>query len=238
MDSQRFDSLVKSLARATNRRAFLKGLFGLGGATLIAGPLFETQTEAARRPKPAPKPPSCPGQQYLLDTQCVCPSELHKCGPDCCAEGLECCDNACCDGHCSSEEICCPWDNWCESASECCSDDEVCCGELGCQLLDYNGCCGNENCPEGFDCCGGGCCASGFCAHHRCCALGVCGDGCLSTEGNRCCNGIEYDPETQVCCDSTVFDGECCSYNDCDAKYEGICWDCTENHQCKWEDCA
>ncbi len=233
MDNGRFDSLVKSLARGADRRAVLKGLFGIGGAALAAGPLLDDRADAARRPAPAPKPVTCPGRQVWSDGACVCPSGLEQCGPDCCAAGLECCDNACCDGHCAIEEVCCPWEHWCDATDECCMDGTICCGDLGCAIPTEYGCCPDTECPEAFDCCFGDCCAIGYCSSQGCCALGVCGDQCLTAEGNECCGGVEYDPETQICCGTQVFAGNCCSADDC----ASICDTC-DDHLCTAHECA
>ena len=71
--------------------------------------------DAARRPTPTPVPPRCPGNQIPGNGGCVCPAGLSKCGPACCnpsatgATHSECCDNACCKGHCYGEELCCPY---------------------------------------------------------------------------------------------------------------------------------
>ena len=237
MDGRQFDSLISSLARGTNRRTVLKRLFGLGGAAVVSGGLHASGADAARRPSSAPRPMSCPGQQTWDGQACVCPLELDKCGPDCCPDDYECCDNACCDGHCSAEEICCPWDRWCEATGECCPAGTACCPAFGCVVVDEGWCCVDDDCPAEFECCGGDCCAGGYCSSEGCCAIGVCGDHCLSVLGNQCCAGVEYDPESQVCCTGVVYDGNCCDSDDCDM-YEGICWVCSANHQCEWQDCA
>jgi hypothetical protein len=214
VDTERFDSLVKSLARGSSRRSVLKGLLGLG-ATSAGVTLLESETNAARRPTPTPKPLTCPGNQHWNGWECVCTSG-QKCGPTCCLVGTECCDGACCFGHCYGEELCCSYDNWCEATNECCPSGAVC-TPCGCIDPEKGTCCTNEDCPAEYECCGGECCVSGFCAGgEMCCATGVCGDQCMSSPENECCNGVEYDPETQVCCDDEVFTGNCCVDADCD----------------------
>lgn len=145
MDGKRFDELLRRFATRQTRRSVL----GLIGAALAGGTLLERDADAARRPPPAPTPiPTCPGQQNWSNGQCVCPSGLNRCGPDCCNDDeqrvlvdgtnnpnySECCDNACCFGTCYGEELCCPSTNtWCEASQECCpADRPYCCGADGC----------------------------------------------------------------------------------------------------------
>lgn len=172
VDSQRFDSLVKSLAGGTNRRVVLKGLFGLGGAVALGSALHESSVEAARRPTPTPKPPSCPGQQHWNGSECECPDGTDKCGPDCCPAEAECCDAACCYGHCYGQELCCPGDNWCDAVGECCPEGTVCCGESGCQDV----CCAPNAC-------GGAC---GGCEEGQICQNGLCLWTCSQSSSSLC----------------------------------------------------
>jgi hypothetical protein len=215
LDSHRFDSLVKSFARGANRRAVLKGLLGLGAGAAIAAPVLHHETDAARRPTPTPKPVKCPQGQQWNGVECHCISG-ETCGSDCCLIGSECCDSACCFGHCYGEELCCSYDDWCAATEECCLGGTVCDGECGC--MDEGECCSDASCPEGFDCCNGQCCASGFCAGDICCALGACGNACLTSE-------------TQVCCDETIYTGACCVDEDC-----GECGSC-DDHECSHSPC-
>ncbi len=150
MDDRRFDSWVKSLARARNRRSVLGGIAGLGSVAL-AGAAHPPDASAARRPAPAPKPVAhCPGQQLWTGASCICPDPLDVCGPDCCNDSAlagtrdhsECCDNACCVGHCYGEELCCPWPRaFCEITSECCPDSAACCADSGCCDTNAGRCC-------------------------------------------------------------------------------------------------
>ena len=151
MDDRRFDSLVKSFAGGTSRRSVFKGFLGLGGATVVGGSLADAQRGAARRPTPYPQTIQCPGQQIWTGTACVCPGTApSKCGPACCTNSItppntpaysECCDNACCFGHCYGEELCCEFPLvFCEAQNECCTPDKhQCCGA--------EGCCDHECCP-------------------------------------------------------------------------------------------
>lgn len=121
MDSRKFDALTRAVASATTRRSLIKGLLGLGSLAAIGSIVREEDpAEAARRPTPTRTPVRCPGQQVPCVTGCCCPSGQTKCGPDCCnttnfpspdPQHSECCDNACCQGTCIGEEICCPTNN-------------------------------------------------------------------------------------------------------------------------------
>jgi hypothetical protein len=108
MDDRRFDSLIRQFGSGGSRRQLLKGFFGLGGV-LVAGSLRPSELRAARRTTPAPAPttPACPGNQVWNGSACVCTSGT-ACGPSCCPDGAQCCDNACCHGTCYGEELCCP----------------------------------------------------------------------------------------------------------------------------------
>lgn len=236
MDNGRFDSLVKSLASGTSRRSVLKGLLGLGGVVSI-GARSGPGAEAARRPAPTPRPITCPGSQYWDGETCACTSG-EVCGSDCCPSGSECCDGACCVGHCYGEELCCPNDNWCDAAGACCPDGATCCDELGCIVFEEGDCgCAGE-CPDGFECCGGQCCATGYCAGVVCCALGVCGDICLGHEDQACCDGLIYFPGFQYCCDGHIIEGECCVSGGCAEGSECCGGTCCPSGACAGEVCC
>ena len=76
MDDRRFDALVKSVAAGTSRRAVLKGLLGLGGVAVAGGALLDDDAQAARRPTPTPKPPTCPGQANSLRDRVLLPAGI------------------------------------------------------------------------------------------------------------------------------------------------------------------
>jgi hypothetical protein len=229
LDDRRFDSLVRSLASGANRRTVLKGLLGLGGAA-VAGP-FVSDTQAARRPTPTPKPVTCPGQQTPVDGQCECvppkASGSQKCGPSCCnPEGLgaaytECCDQSCCAGHCYGEELCCPYPRaFCDITGECCPEGWTCCPDYGC--IAPGQCCTTADCTEDI-------CATVVCnADHQClytedCTLGGAEECCIDDEvcldnGECCtpscapgtcggdgCSGDCFCPEGQVCSGGGCF---------------------------------
>lgn len=86
MESERFDALTRRLGRASGRRAAIKGLLGLGVASMV-GLGAAGESDAARRgfsgPKlPTPEPtPACP---------------LGACSETCpCGEGQVCVDGGC-----------------------------------------------------------------------------------------------------------------------------------------------
>ena len=218
MDVRRFDSLVIALAAGKSRRSVLKGLLGLGGAAVIGSEVAGSDANAARRPAPSPTPIKCPGQQAPVNGQCICPAIApNKCGPDCCTGKVtdsfppavnhtECCDNACCEGTCYGEELCCPTNptgsggkgaplaEFCDESDSCCMAPSVCCGADGCcdtVCLSAGGgplfCCPSEQyCPgatrEGDLCCFG---------EEVCCNAGE--------EDNRC---RDVSNET-LCCDAS-----------------------------------
>lgn len=237
METNRFDSLVKSLANGASRRSVLKGLVGLGGAAAVTSAFLEPEANAARRPTPTPKPITCPAGKHWDGTQCVCTTG-GACGPECCHVGTECCDNACCFGHCYGEELCCPYENWCAAASECCAAGETCCDEQGCILIEDGDCGCDGACPDGFERCGSQCCAHGYCAGTTCCAIGVCGDACLVNEGDLCCGIQPYDPQVSYCCDGTLSAGECCTFEACEAGFECCNDDCCPAGHCASEGCC
>lgn len=253
MEDRRFDALVKSLASGASRRSLLKGALGLGGAALGGGVLQERGADAARRPTPTPKPVSCPGAQTWNGTQCKCPTGLSECGPDCCnPTGIpdtpnysECCDNACCYGHCYGEELCCEYPLvFCAAQNECCGpSDNQCCGSMGC--------CDHACCPApggGSACCEGDtpkCCPDDSCIpEDGCCTDADCGGGCQSCIGHvctddrsNCPNGVDgcYDCVSDVCQKNTAYcsDGDDCTSDLCSD--EGFCsnpFSCTSDSCC------
>jgi hypothetical protein len=224
MDDRRFDSLVKSLATGgTSRRALFKGLLGLGGAAAVGGTVLEGTADAARRPTPTPTPVKCPGNQTPVGGVCTCPAGLSQCnpgtGPACCndtavapgtATYSECCDNACCHGHCYGEELCCPYPRtFCEATQECCPIDlPYCCGD---------GCCATPCCDttEGNVCCAGDtpkCCPEDICIPaDGCCTDSEC-PGCQSCENHICVDDRSNCPGGEAGCDECV-NTECVANN-------------------------
>lgn len=232
MDGRRFDALTRGIAISGNRRSLLKGLLGLGGVVAVGSQADDA--EAARRSGRHPRPPRCPGQQTWDGNACVCPSGLSQCGPDCCGEGGECCDNACCYGTCFGEELCCETPReYCATTGECCSEGSSCCDGYGC--LDFGQCCAAEDCPP-QNCQAPECTTEHTCAYHDDCNFGTgcCGDGvtCLpdgacctpSCEGKTCgeddgCGGACPCPDGKSCINGGCFDA-------CDQL--GACGSCTE----------
>ena len=107
MDDRLFDHLSRSFARSDSRRTLIKGLLSLGGLTTIGAIARQDEALAARRPAPTPGPVRCPGMQTWNGSMCGCTVGT-ICGPTCCTGASQCCDNACCDGTCYGEELCCP----------------------------------------------------------------------------------------------------------------------------------
>lgn len=211
MDGRQFDALVKSVAHGHSRRDVLKVLLGLGGAAAAGSALISSPTEAARRPTPTPKPPTCPGRQIPCGSGCCCPSGSDKCGAECCPTGQAlCCDNACCYGTCYGEELCCEGSSvYCAAEGGCCPEDWGCCEGIGC--LEPGRCCSDADCVAYAD---PETCAPGVCTESHIC---VTGPGCV--EGQRCCDGVACLSEGQ-CCDNA----DCPDFTMCDAaSYECVC---------------
>lgn len=249
MDGNRFDDLTKRLAADTSRRSFLKrtavsvaALAGLGAAS---------DTHAARRPTPTPKPLTCLYPKVDGGGQCVCPGGTTPCGPDCCPAGASCCDNACCYGNCFGEELCCPTgqlvcDGVCLSPGQCCADTDcgpglacvgnqcacqptITCQSAGLSCGPLTDDCGNSlncgDCPEPQTCGGGG--QEGVCG---CTSQMSCDGHCgaLETEcGNTLDCGNPCNEACQVCQNNacvSIEDGTDCS-TDCikSVCVEGAC---------------
>jgi hypothetical protein len=107
MDPDRFDSFAKYVTMTGSRRSMLRGLLGLGGAS-IAGVLTINSTAAARRGFAGP----------LLPNACPGPS----CGERCCQVGETCIGGIC---H-PIGELCVPMGQLCPSNFPCC-DAMICC---------------------------------------------------------------------------------------------------------------
>ena len=247
MDDKRFDSITRLFASGASRRTLVKGLLGLGGATLTGGVVLDNgEAEAARRPTPTPKPVTCPGQQTWNGTKCVCPAGLSQCvpngGPDCCNDQLvspgttgysTCCDNACCQGSCTSEEICCPTNSRpgglpptnrvCDVAGreECCLYSDECCTVDGCCATTcYGGSDGESYCCDTANYCPGGSESEELC--------------CTGDTPIKCACGTN----NNVCIADT--DAACCVDSDCDTPPSGsspcAVGTCT-NNVCSYTDC-
>lgn len=232
MEDRRFDQMVKAVASGASRRSVLKGMLGLGGAALVGGAALDPEVDAARRPTPTPKPPSCPGQQTPVGGQCICQVPKapgpYKCGPDCCtgqvtdayprpAGHSECCDNACCFGTCYGEELCCPTNTTagegdpiasvCESG-ECCYLPNVC----------TNGVCGPPSgCETNEDC---GDCETCNSETGQCSSLCTTDQVCGANNECACAPG-------QILCGGTCVTGVCCDATECiGADYDIECIAC------------
>lgn len=250
MDDRRFDSLVKAMATGTNRRSLFKGLLGLGGAAVVGTSLQGSEADAARRPTPTPKPITCPGSQIWNGSACVCPGTApDKCGPDCCTESItlpdtpgysECCDNACCFGHCYGEELCCDYPLvFCEAQNECCfADDNQCCGSTGCcdtaccPIADGSNACCEDPTPR---CCGGDACipADGCCSDDECSGCQTCQNHICADDNDQCAGCLDCVQAACVTNNGNCEDGLVCTDNICGA--DGNCsypFDCTNSDSC------
>ncbi len=250
MDDRRFDSLTKALASGTNRRTLFKGLLGLGGVTVVGGALADNKADAARRPTPTPTPVRCPGNQTPVGGVCTCPASApNKCGPDCCTESItipdtagysECCDNACCFGHCYGEELCCKYPLvFCEAQNECCfADDNQCCGSTGCCDTE---CCpvadGSPVCCEGATpkCCPGDVCipADGCCTDDECTGCQSCTNHICVDDSAECVGCLDCVNTVCVVNNANCEDGQVCTDNIC--RTDGNCtypFDCTNDAGC------
>ncbi|HET9660849.1 MAG TPA: hypothetical protein VFP05_11005 [Thermomicrobiales bacterium] len=263
MDDRRFDSLVKSLATGgTSRRALFKGLLGLGGAAAVGGTVLEGTADAARRPTPTPTPVRCPGNQTPVGGVCTCPAGLSQCnpggGPACCNDDVprvlptgqnnpdysECCDNACCDGKCYGEELCCPYtQTWCEATQECCPVDlPYCCGDGCCATPCCDTTAGSVCClGETPKCCPGDVCIpeSGCCVDEDCPGCQSCSDAHICVDDRTNCPGGEAGCDDCVSAECVANnqrcdDGNTCTDDICDAA-TGQCshpFDCNGDSAC------
>lgn len=206
MDGNRFDQITRRLASGESRRSFLKQ--SAASLAAVAGLGKVASAGAARRPTPTPIPIRCPGSQVPSGNECVCLSGT-KCGPACCEAGSQCCDNACCQGTCYGEELCCPTgqlvcNGACLAPGQCCVDSDcgpdyacsgnqcVCVPSTSCATAGLN--CGSftDDCGGAYDC--------GTCAQPQSCGgagvEGVCGCAPSATCDGKCgdiedgCGGI------------------------------------------------
>ena len=246
MDDRRFDSLAKSLASGVSRRSLIKGLLGLGGATVAREALSGQGASAARRPTPTPKPVACPGQQIPAGGACVCPGGLSRCGADCCNDQAPptdpdysvCCDGACCAGLCYGEERCCPAEQtFCAVTQECCPLDQPyccsdgCCATPCCDTTAGPVCCAGDTpqcCPDDICIPAGGCCTNSDCSGCQTCQNHICADdqsqcpGCTDCVAGAC---------TAV--DTNCDDGNACTGNVCNG--DGTCsnqFNCNGSNDC------
>lgn len=128
MDNRRFDQMTRSIASATNRRAFIRRLLGMAGVAAGVAAVQVRETEAARR--------GFSGPSFLR--------------PDTCRpEGASCAANAeCCTSFCSAYGTCATCDY-----TIC--GDFVC---VNLQFNPYHcGSCGNECVGFGETCLGAVC---------------------------------------------------------------------------------
>jgi hypothetical protein len=212
MDGTRFDNLAKLVGKGASRRTILKGLLGLGGIAItgtVAGDA-DARTLGTRPtipPPPPPPPPTTTTPAPTTTTADPCPLPAFKCGLDCCADELQCCDGECCpdgtvcltrvfeEGPFVEEETCCPFELTCEN--RCCN------GECIDPALSVNG--GNVITAQvdPFD--------------QTCCPAE--GAVCPGSNGTFCCQG-----DTPQCCVRKTGEAvciaadACCTGADCNAQ--------------------
>lgn len=201
MDGHRFDQLTRSIARASNRRGFIKGILGLSGIAVSAAALREREVDAARRgftgptlPSPTPTPVPCPAGQIRCAGACVDtltdPANCGGCGISCGA------GNICQGGSCVA---CRPDISSCSAGSQCCSGYCAIYGASGNQCESCAGTlCSGFECSnlmtDDFNCgvCGNRCAAGSYCWD------GVCRTDCFPPYIGGCATNAQ-------CCDPTAY---------------------------------
>lgn len=183
---------------------------------------------------------TCCGEQgcvVIEEGDCGCGGE--------CPEGFECCGGQCCSsGYCAGG-ICCAFG----VCGDVCREDplQVCCGGVPyipethycCDGIVVEGeCCASSGCGDELECCGSYCCVIGSCVGEACCQFGVCGGSCLTEEGQGCCDGQPYDPETHYCCNDVLVEGECCPSGGCPSGFECCFNSCCAEGLCSNDGCC
>jgi hypothetical protein len=191
MDGRRFDRVTRALASGASRRSVLRGLLGLGGAA-VAGTVTDDRADARTvgtrptiRPPQPPPPTTTTSPRPTTTTADPCPPPGYRCGLDCCARELECCDGECCspgsvcltrvfdEGPSVEEEVCCLEGQTCDN--RCC--DGECYTPLGSAATGF----GRSCCPAGGIVCNGDCCTG----EELCGPDGVC---CIPADSNQVCD--------------------------------------------------
>jgi len=205
MDDRSFDALAKGLAQGRNRRSLLKGMLGLGSAT-VAGAFAASGTDAARRgySGPLPKPTEAPGPPRCNPQTCY---GCHECAGGICTDQpkTNCYDHTdqCMAAYCNPDggcgyrfdcrviDGCCGHGQMCNADGQCVCDPSVCCGVEcpGCQECSGGTCVRNPaNCYDHTDeCLSSVCDADGGCLYPFDCRVrsGCCtgGQTCNATNG-------------------------------------------------------
>jgi hypothetical protein len=227
MDGNRFDTLAKMVGRGASRRSILKGLLGLGGASITGATISNDAGARGRGSRPTIPPPPPPTTTTTTPAPTTTTAETctgFRCGLDCCDEEFECCDGECCpagtvclarvfgEGPFVEEETCCPEELTCRDAA---TGEGLCCdGECFDPELIVN----DSVLPLQVDPFERTCCPEG-------------GEVCPGSEGTLCCQG-----DTPQCCRRNgvafcIAADACCTDADCDAQddpancLEGVCTD-------------
>ena len=228
MEETRFDRLVKAIATGTSRRTMLKGVIGVGGASLASGAgLLRLDPSMAA----ADNVPVCHWDGTLgafklisVSSDAVPAHERHGdiANPD--FSSLTTCGD--CNTSCSA-----PSNGQATCTAGACA---ITCNPGYVPNAAGTGCvvdCSPE-CPEGYTCCDNLECCDGECCEEDCCFSPqvCCGNTCCDL-GEDCCDGVCYPTNTQTCCNDEIIDGSCCVDADCPSGMS--CCD----HQC-CDDCC
>jgi hypothetical protein len=208
MEPQRFDGLVRGLARASTRRDLVRAAAAsFGGAVLAA---IGVRSTAAQFCVPAGAlclRPCCPGLR-CREGRCS------RCQPlgGFCFSGRECCGNAMCVqdqalgvGRCR----CRPGETVCNGVCRDVSSDPFACG--GC----FNQCLlGTDTCVDGRCCTRAGQTCPGECSANQPCP-GCCHGFCHRSGIGRGRLVCGCPPGTRPCGDTCLPDHQCCTDADC-----------------------
>ena len=217
MDGRRFDDLARVVAHPSNRRRFIRPIFGglVGAALLTLG--IAGDTEAGRCKNDG----DCPGCK-------TCDRKKKKCVKGC-PKGKKCCG-----GDCVRSDLCCATAAECKACATCvdgrCQPNAAKNGQQCSGCLTYNNgacgsgddelCAGNERCRQSTGLCCPKCRADG-----NCCPVG---QACINPgllSANSCCDssantpcGENGDGTFSECCanfNERCVGGECVPKVDC-----------------------
>jgi hypothetical protein len=245
MDDKKFDGLTKLFGSGSSRRTILKGLLGIGGATVTgtaaAGEVDARQVGGTRPTIPPPPPQTT---TTTTTTAAPCPA-----GQGLCPNSTLCCPTGTC-GREGTTAVCCASPDLRTTSGECCAsplqrcDTDCCPGDSICLTrvwpegphIEEETCCPyaqtcDEQCCEGtcYDPEGGvGPAQTGNPDFDRLCCPPE-GTVCEGSEGTLCCEGA-----TPQCClragvavcvaaDACCTDEDCTAFADPANCLDGIC---------------